>query len=362
MTTDTRLTEALAELAEEAGTYATADAVLAAAGRRRRRRTTALVAGAAAGVLAVSLGAAAVGARDAAPDHVVGPDQGRWVSCAEQAPKPPPGRVRGALSLPRLPADFVPTTVVICRPESQRRDGGGLALVGSELRGTDIAALVAALRLPDAGKEPGPDVFCRLDMWSYPWMALLDADGAFVRPGPPTAPCGRPRAEVIDAIAALKLTRVDSRVYDAHEAPGPAAARCEASLGDRVWIEGPRSQTHTGPGGQALAGAAGVGLCEYHVSAGELGSPYPIGDFARGLVLPQPRRELIEQALAATGPARPCTASAGRFAQLMPQDGGSGEVYVELDGCQRVLTYLDRGRGTALSQGGPELTRLLDES
>jgi hypothetical protein len=163
---------------------------------------------------------------------------------------------------------------------------------------------------------------------------------------------------VVDAIRALKLTRVDSRVYDAHEAAGPRAAGCEASWTDQVW----GADARPGPGGQPLAGAARVGLCEYQVSAGERGGVQPIGDFTRGLVLPSPRRDLIERALSAAGPARPCTSPASRFALLIPQGGGYGEVPVELDGCQRILHYPGRGKAPVLSQGGREITQLLDAS
>jgi hypothetical protein len=352
--TTTRLTDALAELAEEAGTYATADDVVAAAGRRRRRRTTAL---AAVAVLAVSVGVAAVGARDSAPDRVVSPEPDRWVSCAEQAPKPPPVSVRDMMDLPRMPAGFVPASVVICRGEGQH---GGPA-IGVEYHATDIAALVAALRLPDVPRTPGRNVACTLEAVSWPWMALVDADGHFVRPRPPDTPCGKPRTEVREALGALKLARVDVRTYDAHRAPEPAAARCEATWDDRVWTESRRA-ARPGPAGRSLAGAATVGLCEYHVSAGERGMTFPTGDFTRGRVLPQPRRDLIEQALSATGPAKPCTGPASRFVVLIPQGGGSGEVHVELDGCQRVLSHPGRGEDAVVSQGGPELTRLLDAS
>jgi hypothetical protein len=323
---------------------------------RRRRRTAALFAGAAVAVAAVSFGAAA-GARESAPDRAASTDPDRWVSCAAQAPKPAPNTVIDMMDLPRLPAEFVPASVVICRGEGNPKG----AAVGNEFRGTDIAALVAALRLPDIPRAAGRDVSCTLEAINWPWMALVDADGRFVRPSPPRTPCGKPRAEVYEAIRALKLTRVDSRVYDAHLAPEPAAARCEATWEDRVWTDSRRG-ARPGPAGQPLAGAAAVGLCEYHVSAGERGRTFPTGDFARGRVLPQPRRDLIEDALSATGPAEPCTGPASRFAVLMLQGGGYGEVLVELDGCHRVLSYPGRGKDPVVSQGGPELTRLLDGS
>jgi hypothetical protein len=78
-------------------------------------------------------------------------------------------------------------------------------------------------------------------------------------------------------------------------------------------------------------------------------------------VLPPPRLELVTQALSAAGPAQPCTDSASRFAVLLPH-GGYGEVSVELDGCRRILSYPGRGKDPVLSQGGPELTQILDES
>lgn len=354
----TRLAEALADLAEEAPTYATADAVAATAARRRRRRAAALVAGAA--VLAVSLGAAAVGgSRGAAPDRAISPLPQRWVSCAEQAPKPPPASVLDAMTRPRLPDDFMPVSVVICRGEGTRRPDGSRSIVGNEYRGTDVAALVAALRLPDITRKPGSNVACALDMYSYPWMALLDADGSWVRLAPPSSACGKPRTEVGEAIRALKLTRVDSRPYVAHEAPGPKAAGCEPSGTDWVWVEGRRS-ARPAPGGQPLAGATRVGLCEYHVSDGERGGVLPIGDFTRGLVLTPDRLDPIKQALSTAAPAQPCASPASRYAVLTV--GGYGQVTIELDGCQRFLHRPDRGNDHLLSQGGPNLTRLLDES
>ena len=67
----------------------------------------------------------------------------RWVSCAAQAPEPPQAQAG-----PRLAADFVPVAVTLCREGVRQRPGGGTDAVLAELRATDVAALVAALRLP----------------------------------------------------------------------------------------------------------------------------------------------------------------------------------------------------------------------
>lgn len=143
-------------------------------------------------------------AQPPAGDPVVHPS---WTSCAAEAPKrsyvgadrPPPQR---------LGNNFTATAVVVCGEESVRRPDGRDDLVATESRAGDVAALVAALRLPDV--PPTKDA-CSAEMLAVPWFALLDAQARWVRPGLPADACGKIRIEVRDALAALKLTRVEGQ-------------------------------------------------------------------------------------------------------------------------------------------------------
>ncbi|MFC0527439.1 sigma factor [Phytohabitans kaempferiae] len=67
-----------------------------------------------------------------------------------------------------------------------------------------------------------------------------------------------------------------------------------------------------------------------------------------------------DEAEAAAPPAADCAAHASRFAVLLPIGRNNGEVYIELDGCRRILTPPADGRGHVLAQGGEALTRLID--
>ncbi|MGI5211710.1 hypothetical protein [Plantactinospora sp. CA-290183] len=293
--------------------------------------------------------------------------QSRWTSCGVGAPETvrgtpgptgrpvPPLDGTDALVLPRLPEDFIPTAAVFCGARSQRRADGGTDLVVAEERAGDVGRLVAALRLPD---EPRTGEVCSAEMPAVRWFAVLDADGRWTRPGVPVDGCGKPRIEVRDAIAALVLTPVRSRPIREIESSGAAASGCPQTHADMVAVETTiGSPTRAAVGADPLAGLAEVRLCGYRVPPGERGSAKPAGDFAYGEVLPARRRALIGAALSATGPARPCATSASRFALLGPVRGAGGEVYVELDGCQRILVSTDPG--TRLGQGDPELAALL---
>jgi hypothetical protein len=59
-------------------------------------------------------------------------------------------------------------------------------------------------------------------------------------------------------------------------------------------------------------------------------------------------------------PAGKCSTPASRFAVLRLADGAAGEVYVELDGCQRVMVVPAAG-SPVLAQGDAGLAGLLDQ-
>lgn len=136
---------------------------------------------------------------DVAADPAV---QERWESCEKAAPEvvnrltPDPD----AVGLAPLGDAFRPVSAVICRIGTRERPGGGTEMVAEEVRAVDLTALLPALRLPDEAPTTGP---CTYELHVLPWLALLDADGRWVRPGVPVDACGKPRTEFRSAFDEL---------------------------------------------------------------------------------------------------------------------------------------------------------------
>jgi hypothetical protein len=105
-------------------------------------------------------------------------------------------------------------------------------------------------------------------------------------------------------------------------------------------------------------GSDEIRLCVYRVPESEQRGGKPAGDFERGEVLPATRWAAIETALADAGPARDCATPAGRFALLRRADDRYGAIYVELDGCRRILVTPFDG-GAQLAQAGDTLVKRL---
>ncbi|WP_433126713.1 hypothetical protein ACQPWW_28320 [Micromonospora sp. CA-240977] len=289
-----------------------------------------------------------------------------WTSCAEAAPQagailsvpntgaPTPAGVEPKIG--RIDSAFTPVTAVLCGRELRPGPGGGRDQVATERRATQIAPLLAALRLPD--QESAGDVACTLDMIVPPWLALLDERGRWLRPYLPTDTCGKPRPELRTALAELSTTTVDTRVVGQVEGPAAEAAGCAQRWTDLVWVE--TSNGRPGPPAPATSLAAGpLRLCVYQVPSAQQGSGKPAGDFVYGGPLPAARQAGVLRALANRRAVVDCATPASRFAVLRPLDGTAGpDRYVELDGCRRFLVTASTGGGQ-LGQGDDALAALL---
>ncbi|MER7334104.1 MULTISPECIES: hypothetical protein [unclassified Micromonospora] len=319
------------------------------------------------GALAALVGLALTGCATAQPVPAQGGragdsgGPGHWTSCAEAAPEmDTPGfmvTVADAAALPRLDGDFTPTSVVICGLEPQRRADGGEDMVATERRGDDVAALVTALRLPD---QPGTDGPCTREMPTAPWLALVDGDGRWTRPGMPVDRCGKLRPEVLAALDALPLTTVATRAVAEIESAEAVAAGCSQRWKDMFAVETAANRDvrraalpEPFPAGQQ------VRLCVYEVPKRGEGKS-DAGEFAHGTVLPADGRAAIERALRAAGPAAACSTHASRFALLWSVAGGDPQTYVELDGCRRIMVVAYPG-GPVLAQGDAALAALIDK-
>ncbi|TDC85639.1 hypothetical protein E1193_02130 [Micromonospora sp. KC606] len=277
-----------------------------------------------------------------------------WESCATatSGQEADPDKSMAALSLPVLGDGFQPVTAVVCRAGPQQRSTGGSDLVAVEERAHDVAALVAALRLPD---DTSPVDACTLEMPFVPWLALLDTHGRWVRPGVPTDPCGKPRPEFRAAYEQLPTRHVTTRVLRELKSDSAAASGCGQQWSDMVWATGQHGGGQDTTPGPLPAGDAKVRVCVYRVPEGERGGGKPAGEFESGRELPAARWTEIRRELSTAGPAAECATPGSRFAVLhLP----AGFVYVQADGCRRVLIESGNGPG-AIRQGTAKLASLL---
>ena len=307
------------------------------------------------GGVAVGPGVAAGPSRSAGAPAV----HPEWRSCDVAAPpeKVVPDSGGDAFALPRLDGagGFVPVAAVICAVVPEKRADGGTDLVAIEERATDVGALVEALRLPD---QRATDGMCDLSLVLPPWLALVDAGGRWIRPGVPFDACGKPRIEVRQATEALAMKRVSTRGLREIESAGAAATGCGQGWADMVWVMTQDGSVTPGPIRELRVWADKLRVCVFAVPEAQKRSGKPAGDFVSGGSLAPARRDAVERALLAAGPAVPCDTPAGRFALVSRPDHMHGEIYVELDGCRRILVYPVDGK-PLLAQGDAALAALL---
>ncbi len=276
-----------------------------------------------------------------------------WESCAAttSAKDVDLGSSPEALLLPRLEEGFQPVAAVVCRVGPEQRPSGGSDLVAAEERADDVATLVAALRLPDRELR---QYVCTADLPFVPWLALLDAQGRWVRPGVPKDDCNKPLPEFRTAYEQLPAKRVTTRVLRELESDQAVASGCRQMWSDMVWVAGQSSSGQNDTPALAPDNAE-VRVCVYRVPASEQGSGKPAGEFESGGKLPAGRWAAVRHELTTAGPASACRTQGSRFAVLhLP----TGLIYVEADGCRRALIDSDTGPG-AIRQGTEKLTSLL---
>ncbi|WFE52179.1 hypothetical protein [Micromonospora sp. WMMD1155] len=289
-----------------------------------------------------------------------------WTSCAEAAPRAgevisvpttqTPAPVGPEPKIGRIDPAFTPVAVVLCGREIRPRTNGGQEQTATERRADDIAALLAALRLPD--QRADGEIACTLDMVIPPWLALVDEQGRWMRPYLPTDSCRKPRAEVSAALAGLQWKTVDTRTVGQVESAAAEAAGCAQRWSDMVWVE--TRHGRPGPPVPAVPPAAGpLRLCVYQVPPSQQGGDKPAGDFVYGGPLPAERQAGVLRGLSNRRAVIDCATPASRFAVLRPLDGTAGpERYVELDGCLRFLVTSPSG-AAQLGQGDDALAKLL---
>lgn len=198
--------------------------------RRRRHATTAgaslavlLVAGGLTAVLAPPWGRPTANTdrlASAATGDQPGLSPGSWTSCQtrtdDEIARGNAAPAEQLISEVRVRPDFPAVAAVICDVTYEWVTNDRVITRSVERRGTDTAALMAALQLPDAPRTTDQ---CATDRPFLPWIVLLDHDGRWVKPRyPDSGRCAHPRPEVLAAVQHLPTRTVATTIVDGSSA------------------------------------------------------------------------------------------------------------------------------------------------
>jgi hypothetical protein len=250
----------------------------------------------------------------------------------------------------RLPAGYVAVEVFDCRTEPRRVPGRGEWVFLQERRATgDVSAYLAALRSKDE-RQPR-EANCLANFVPDPPVILVDAVGTAIHPRSPRDSCGKPQQRVLDAYAALTFRRVGEVRLQQVTPQVAFDTGCAGSWKDEVAVE--KEATPAGPNEYWFAmGHVQVRACLYR--AGSDGLDMLEGHLESGGVARGAAAKRLVRALEQTPPPAPCGKPHTRFALL--HDDASGYLYVELDGCRRVMTEARTWR-----QGDARLVAMIEQ-
>lgn len=112
----------------------------------------------------------------------------------------------------RIPDGFVPVQVLHCVVAGSPVAPGQVRVVERRSGVTD--QLLVALDLPDQEFGFGSNLACPAMFYPPTLLLLLDRQDRAITVRQPLDPCGEPRDEVLEAIAALDVTEVSSYIFD----------------------------------------------------------------------------------------------------------------------------------------------------
>ncbi len=285
-----------------------------------------------------------------------------WPSCRALA-----GAVFGwvpAVPAVHLPAASRPVSATICRTADRVAPDGSRTLFGQEVIDSDpgrVDRLTAALRRPD---DPRPaDLACPAVAYADPFLVMTSADGSWVHAAGPRQACGAPQAEVAAAIEALRPRSVALWPIQQLQAPGAVRIACRRASTNLVHVATDRSTGPVAPpgalGADPFDDAQRVRVCRFRVPAAEVGRVGATGSFTGGGMLSAAEQARAGALLADAAAAEPCRLGAARFAVLSLPEHQDPTVYVELDGCRRVLAKPPGAPRAVVAQAPPALLSML---
>lgn len=237
-----------------------------------------------------------------------------------------------------MPPTFVPVAVLRCVSAEQTIPGKGQWLTETlERADSGLGQLIAALRMPSAGRAPG--TMCPDIAMLPPQIVLVASDGTKIIPRLPLGGCGLVRTQVLGALAVLSWKPVSVRLISQVQTPGQAASGCTANFKDPFVLNSLRPSA----GGQVYpTRPASLRICVYSANGGN--------GFLRGTTVTGNTENVLLSGLSGARNSGACTSTHSTFATV--QGGGAPMVYVELGGCDRVFRYQTGSSGSAgLSAG-----------
>lgn len=253
-----------------------------------------------------------------------------------------------------VPPGFTPARVVLCEEGERTNAAGDTVSVDLERTSTDVAPLLTYLAQPDG--RPTQAV-CTADGWIPPRLFLVDADGRYVAPTIPVDGCSKPLGWRDHAgWTSLSYTDRVVREGEVSESAEAKASGCDMAYKDVV--DAYATSSHRRPGGFAgdPFGGRPLKVCVFEVPEPDRGTDAPPGRFVSGRAIDDQERSTVVTALLATPETSPrCGRADARFASLAAPGGGP-TLFVELDGCRRVVSD---GEATPVTRAGDALVALL---
>ena len=277
-------------------------------------------------------GPAATAARGTPPPvakQAVAHVDGQTISCPTD-----PFTTGGGADRTPLPPGFAIKTVVRCETVLRAYpDLGEWSVQLAEVADAPpdaLAQLATELRRPS---EPTPSgIACPAIAMVLPWFAVIDDHGTLLRPTLPTDKCGLPLPGATKALSKLDFTAVDAVRVAQTRAPESIKTGCDQQWKDMVALEGAKHAGGvTGASvGDLASSPSSVLVCLYQ--AGPVDGGLRTGELIKGVTVSGDAAASLASEAASTGPLSAGCGDAGKFAVI------GGGAYVELGGCNRVLT------------------------
>jgi hypothetical protein len=262
---------------------------------------------------------------------------------ARNGGRPAPPR----FSRQKLPAGFRPVLLVTCTQEERTTPADGQWTYVVEQDATDgLDAVVAALRATPSPPPTG-GVMCVLSLVSDPYFLLVDASGTVVLPEVPhERACNRPMDV---GLSTLHFT--EKHAFKVYQQATPAELATSCS---HKWKNEPKMFAHDGgtkPLDSPLVGFLPTTVCVYGPSAEDP----DVGSFSGGTALGAAHGRSLADSLARVSVGRSTCDAKPSDTFAVVTTGKADWLYVELDGCRRVLT----NDGTRYSDPAPALVELI---
>jgi hypothetical protein len=242
-----------------------------------------------------------------------------------------------------LPAGFIAVSAYRCSSRTSKDAKGNTWDVSVEERADSrLAQFVAELRKPSQSASPDPNRACFMDNLAPPEIAhvvLADRSGRLVRPTYPAIDdgCHRfPTARVNAAMRLLPWHIVGETRLSLIESAEATATGCGMGGKDMFLWEARGGQISSGAKRPVFSPApVRMKFCLYADKPSA--DQYPEGTFSAGGTVPAGDVAKLTALIEAAPAAQPCALHHSRFANIEVQPGNQ-LVYLELDGCHRLMT------------------------